>query len=627
MLQLIRNVVTGWVAVIIFVLLIIPFAFWGIDSYFNVSAINAASVNGTDVSLAEYQRTFQNVRQQWQNVSPSMAEQPEFIKQQTLDSLVDRLLLAELKDELGFRVNDTQVRITINEIPSFRTPEGFNSVAYQSFLQTQGYTPGRFEAEVREDMTLQQIQAGLIQTVIIPKAEALKLAALQGQSRDFRYAVISHDNLVQGMEVTDAEIQDYYQKNEQQFMRAEEAKIAYIHLSSADLAQAVAVDEEALKTYFEASRQNYSVAERRKVRQVLVYAEGDNKQRAEELSKAIHTQLTSGTTFDAVKESYANNTEVTVEVSDFGFINKGVLDTAVDEQVFALEKGAISEPLLTEYGYQILTVDEITGGTSAEFEDVRGDVELDYRKEQAQKQFFEMYDELAVLTYEHPDTLDMASETLGLPITESGVITRDSASETLLNDPRVLTAVFSEDVLTTRNNSDLIEIAQDQVVVVRVIDYQAAQKIPLEEVRDEVTTILKAEKASARAQTLGDEVRQKLTQGGAIDALATEYNLLWINQIGIKRDNTGLDRDILQAVFKTGNPSGSPAIDGVAMTSGDYAVLVVDAVQDVASDTLTDAVVEPVTSYLRQTIASRSLALIVEDLRKRADIQIFDTNL
>jgi peptidyl-prolyl cis-trans isomerase D len=627
MLQSIRNVVTGWVAVIIVVLLIIPFAFWGIDSYFNVSSVNAASVNGVDVSLAEYQRTFQNVRQQWQNISPSMAEQPEFIKQQTLDSLVDRLLLAELTTELGLRVNDTQVRLAINDIPAFRTPEGFNSVAYQSYLQSQGYTPVRFENEIRQDMTLQQIQAGLIQTIIVPKAEALKLAALQGQSRDFRYAVISHDNLLQGVEVSDAEIQDYYQKNEQQFMRAEEVKVAYIQLSSADLAQSITVDEESLLAYFDAAKQNYSLAERRKVRQVLVYAEGDNKQQAEAVSKEIHTQLTSGTTFDAVKDSYASNTEVTVEVSDFGFINKGVLDTAVDEQVFALEKGAISEPILTEYGYQILTVDDITGGTSAEFEDVRAEVELDYRKEQAQKRFFEMYDELAVLTFEHPDTLDMASETLGLPIMQSGVITRDNASEPVLNDPRVLTAIFSDEVLTTRINSDLIEIAQDQVVVVRVVDHQVAEKKPLEEVRTEVIDQLKAEKASARAQTQGDEIRQKLSQGGAADALATEYNIQWINQIGIRRDNTNLDRDILQAVFKTGKPAGSPVIDGVALANGDYAVLLVDVVNEVATDSLADTVIEPVKGYLQQAMASRSLTLIVEDLRKRADIQIFDTNL
>ncbi len=627
MLQIIRNVVSGWVAVIIFVLLIIPFAFWGIDSYFGISAINAAKINGVDVSMAEYQRTFQNVREQWQNISAPMAEQPEFIKQQALDSLVNRLLLVELNEDLGFRVNNSQVRSAINEIPAFRNPEGFDTVAYQNYLLTQGYTPARFEAEIREDMSLQQMQAGLSETVVVPKADAVKLAALQLQSRDFRYALISHDVLKQGTDISEDEIQAYYQKNEQEFMSAEEVRLAYIQLSADLIAQGVNVDEASLSTYFDSSVQNYSVAERRKVKQILVYAEQENKERAGEIANEMHALVTSGTSFEDVRNKYSDNTEVTVEVSDFGFINQGVLDTAVDEAVFSLAKGAISEPILTEFGYQIVTVEDITGGSSAAFEDVRAEVERDYRKEQAQKQFFDLYDELAVLTYEHPETLEVASESLDLPIIESGVITRESAMDPLLNDPRALAAAYSDEVLLNGNNSDLIEINPEQIIVIRVIQHNPPQKKALADVRNEIVAKLQSEKGTEKARVMGEEIKQKLVQGTTTEILASEYAMVWNQQFGAKRDNAELDREILQLAFKAGKPAGAPIIDGSALASGDYVVILVDAVNDSAPEALTDEVVQPVMNYLRQSMASRTMSLILEDLRKQADIEIFDTNL
>ena len=627
MLQSIRNVVTGWVAVILFVLLIIPFAFWGIDSYFGVTAVNAAKVNDAEVTLVEYQRAYQTVRQQWQNISPAMAEQAEFIKQQTLDSLVDRLLLLGLKNDLGLKVNDAQVRTAINEIPVFRNPEGFDLVAYQNYLATQGYTPARFEAQIREDISLQQIQAGLMGTLIVPKVDAVRLAVLQGQTRDFRYAVLSHDTLAQGIEVSDSEIDTYYQQHAQEFMLPEQVRLAYIHLSSEEIARGLSVDEEALRAYFEGTKQNYSIAERRKVRQILVYTDQDNSQRAGEIAAEIRALVSSGTTFDDVKDRYTDNTEVTVEVSDFGFINKGVLDTAVDEAVFALDKGAISEPIQTDYGYQIVTVDDITGGTSAAFEDVRAEVELDYRREQAQKRFFELYDELAVLTYEHPDTLEVASETLGLPVNESSLISRDGAGELILNDPRVLSAAFSEEVLTNGNNSDLLEVNEDDVLVIRVMEHNQAQKRPLAEVRDRVVAGLKAEKATEKARTLGEEIRQKLAQDATPEAITTDYNAQWVKQTAIKRDYTGIDREILQLAFKGQASANGPAIDGVSLPSGDYAIVLLDAVHDVNAESIAATEIQATSSYLRQSMASRSLSRIIEDLRKHADIEIYDINL
>lgn len=630
MLQTIRNLFTGWIAVIFIVLLIIPFAFWGVDSYFgSATNIDAAEVNGVEVSLAEYQQSYQNIRQQMQGINPALAEQNEFIRQQTLDKLVDRILLLGVKDELGFRVSNEQVRSAIYSIPAFQNPEGFDSVAYQNFLLSSGYTPAQFEAELREDMSLEQLQAGLIQTTIVTPGEARQIAALQGQTRNIQYATVSFGAFEDQIQVTDSDIQAYYDENSNDFMTPEQVRVAYIQLSIDSIADEVATDEDTLRAYFDNFRDNYSITERRKVRQILVYAEDDaNREQAGEVARQIYDLVTSSDGgFDSVQDQF-DSEEITVEVSDFGFLNQGVLDPEVDEVAFSLEPGVISDPIMTEYGYQLVIVDEITGGDRPDYEQVRGEVETDYRREQAQKVFFEMYDELSVLTYEHPESLEMASESLGLPVQESGTLSRLGAEDPVLNNQKVLTTAFSEDVLTNGNNSEIIELDTDNVLVLRVREHQQEQVQPLDQVQEVIRQRLRFEKGSALTRARGEEIISSLQQGSTPAAVEEQYNIAWTSREAVPRDSSDLDRQILETVFRSGKPSGGgPMVEGVSLTSGDYTVVIVDSINEVDPASLSAEQVELYQRRIMQNRASRAWSNLLQDLRSTADIQVYEDNL
>ena len=629
MLQTIRNLLSGWVAVAFVILLIIPFAFWGIDSYFGSGAnVNAAVVDGEEINLTEYQRTFQNIRQQMQGISPALAEQTEFIKQQALNRLVERILLENVKEDLGLRASDAQVRAAIRGIPAFNNPEGFDTVAYQNFLMSSGYSPQAFEAELREDLALEQLQAGLLQTTFATPAETARMAALENQTRDIDYGRIYFNEIRPDVEVTDEELQAYYDENPGEFMRPERVKVAYLQLSTEAIARNVEVDEEALRAYFENNRASYSVAERRKVRQILVYAEDEaGRQRAGEVAREIHQAVTSGTGFEEAEEQY-DSEDITVEVSNFGFLNRGVLDENVDELVFSLEPGVVSEPIETEYGYQIMVVDEVTGGQIAGFEEARGEVESDYRRQQAERQFFELYDELAVLTYEHPDTLEFAAEALDLPVRESGYITRTGAETAVLDNPRVIDAAFSEDVLGAGNNSEIIELDENTVAVLRVIEHEQEQVMPLDEVRDSVREKLRFQKGSARTRELGEAIVEKLRQGASLESLAEEYPVEWRSAEGVKRDSPEIPRQILTAAFEAGRPGAEGyTVAGTPTMEGDYGIAIVRAVHEVDPATLTEAQLQPVSTRIRQAGAEQMWSELMETLRNQAEIEIFEQNL
>jgi peptidyl-prolyl cis-trans isomerase D len=632
MLQTIRNVVSGWVAVVFVALLIIPFAFWGIDSYFGGGAnVNVASVNGVDISLQEYQRSYQNIRQQWQEISPALAEQTEFLRQQTLDSLIDRVLLLELKESLGFRVSDEQVRAAIFEIPIFRNPEGFDTVRYQSYLRSMGYSPAQFEAQMREDITLQQLQAGLLQTIFVSPSEVTSLAALDNEMRDITYAQIYLSDHESEIEVTEAEIEAFYNEHRQEFMSPEQVRVAYLQLSIDNIASQISVDEQALRSFFENARANYSITERRKVRQILVYADNEDeesKQRAEAVARELYTQVASGLTFDQAREQYAEDEQITVEISDFGYLNPGVLDPEINDVAFNSEIGVISEPILSAYGYQLVIVDDITGGTVAEFEDVQAEIARDYRLEQAERRFFDLYDELAVLTYEHPDTLDIAAESLGIAVRESLSINRLGANEALLNDQKVIAAAFSDEVLINRNNSQLIELAPNQIVVLRVIEHTPQQQTPLADVRDQVIAEVRLDKGSAITRNRGEQIIARINQGDQIEVLAEEFGIDWREEMHLKRDSYYVTGEILETAFKAGRPEpGEPLLAGVAVAEGDYAVIIVNNVHDLEPDSLTSEQTTPISDYIKQATASKSWSLMMADLRAKADIQIFEVNM
>ena len=630
MLQTIRNVFTGWVAVIFIVLLIIPFAFWGIDSYFGSTAnIDAANVNGVEVSMMEYQRSYQNIRQQMQEISPALAEQTEFIKQQTLDRLVERILLLDIKNEMGFMVSNNQVRNAIFEIPAFQNPEGFNSVAYQNFLLSQGYTPALFEAEIKEDLSLEQLQAGIIQTTLVPPDEARYIASLERQTRDIQYGNVRFNSFEEVILVSDDEIQEYYEQNSTSFMSPEQVGASYIYLSLEDIASEVTADEEQLQAYFENNRQNYSITERRKVRQVLVYSDSDeDAESVSGVADQIYDVLsTTETGFDEVRDQF-DSEQVTIEVSDFGYLNQGVLDPEVDEVVFGLESGVISQPIETEYGYQIVVVDDITGGDRPEFEQVRGEVETDFRREQAEISFFELYDELAVLTYENPDTLEIASESLGLPVVQGGTITRLNADDALLNNQRVIAAAFSDDVLIEGNNSELIEIENDQILVLRVTDHQPEQVRPFEDVQEVIRQRLRFQKGTEMTLDRGQEIISRLESGADPAEIAEEYSITWATRNALDRNDTNLDRQIVETAFTSGTPGeGQAVFSGVSLLTGDYTVVMVEAVHEVDPASIPDEEVTQIQVRMMQNQASRTWSSIIGDLRSNADIEIYEENL
>lgn len=635
MLQTIRDWVSGWLAVVFFILLIIPFAFWGINYYFGQGGeVVAAEVNGSTITLRDYQRGLQNLRQRLRELTRAApaAEQETYLRRQTIDNIIVRELLRQADAELGLRISDAQVRAAIEQVEYFQGEGGFDQKAYESNIAIMGLSPGGFENQVREDMMAEQLQNALVESAFVTDSEVRRVSRIREQTRDIRYALISADAIKESIEVSDGDVRKYYDGEDREYMEPEGVRLSYIELSLDKLADEVPLNEDDTRRYFEDNRPNYSVAEQRNVRQLLVplteNATEEQVKQAQSRAGELWQQLNGGATMEEIADRQKEQSGMPVEFSEFGLLTRGVLEPEVEEAAFSMNEGERSQPVKSKSGVHIVEVSAIKGGETAPFEGVREDVERDYRRSRAEERFFELADQLATLAFEHPDTLEIAAEELGLTIRNSELISRDYKGTDILGDAKVLAAAFGAEVLQNRNNSELIELDNNRAVVLRVSDHLAARKKPLDEVRDSVVTRIKYERAREQTQNRGQEIVEKLRSGIAAADVAVEYGLEWREAPSVKQDDPNLNRAILRAAFSTGHPQAGATIhDGVSLGTGDYAVVSVMGVRDPAPDALKDEDLKAVRAELLRNYLVGIWTGFLSQLRREAEVIVYEDRI
>ncbi|MFT7459939.1 MAG: peptidyl-prolyl cis-trans isomerase D [Planctomycetota bacterium] len=634
MLQIIRDKTSGAIAIGIVALLIVTFAFWGVSYYFDQGgSVVAVSVNDAQIDLQEYQRVSQNVRRKWQELVNNGGGNvdDELVKQQTLDSLIERELVIQVNDSLNMRVSAQQVREVINGVQTFHGLNGFDNSIYERSVGQLGFTTVMFERQIQEDMKAEQLQSAIVESVFVTDDEVRLLASLNNQSRDISYSIISSNQIKEAISLSEEEISDFYDKNSRDYLEPEQVKIAYLELSLQKMASEIEVDENELLNYYEANKANYEVEDQRKIRHITISI--DEKATQEEISKTaakadeLIAQLKEGKSFEELSVKYSDDLEYKIEISELGFLTKGIMDAEIDEVMFSLSEGELSAPIITKKSIDVIKLEQIKGGEKNTFENVREAVKQAYSLSISENQFFEANDLLANLSYEHPDTLEIAAEELGLEIKESEYFNRTSQSDPILSDSKIISASFSEDVLNG-NNSEVIEVGNNRVFVIRMIDHKSEHKQPLDAVRERVITRMKYEQASAQVKGKGEAVLEKLKSGADPEQLAAEFGIEWKQSDEVKRDNSGINRSVLRTAFKLGRPSeGQTIFGGTSLGSGDYALVIVNSVNDPEPSSFTTEELTAIRTQLQQLEAANNWRQLVKDLRTQAKVEIFSDRL
>ena len=641
MLQSIRDRSQGWLAWTIIGLIVIPFALWGIQSYIgNASDVEVAHIGdgffgGTDITQHEFQQAYEQHRQRVRSMlgdSSDLLDDAK-IKQNVIDGLVANEVIGQSIDDLGLRIGNSQLAERIQSMPEFQDNGQFSKENFLDQLRRLGLTPEKAEASVRDGLLREQLNASITSFALVTQSELDEAIRLKNQQRDIGYLILPWKNFQKAVTVDEASIKKYYDEHRNNLVNPEQVSIEYIELSANDLAKNIKPDELEMHKIYDEQRGNFSVDEQRRASQILIASEkpADAAALAAASAKAddLLKRLRVGEDFTKLAKEYSQDTATAKAGGDMGLVAKGALDPAVEQVLYALKSGELSQLIKSPAGFHILKLTDIKPAYTKSFEEVRADLEKDYRQRKAQEQFFEKSEPLTNFVYENPDTLAVAAKELGLQVKTTDFFSRKGGTDNVSSQAKIIKAAFSDEVLSQGYNSEPVEIGENHLLVLRVKEHKETSARTFEQERQAITETLRILAAQKMAHSAGEVIKKRLTQGEDPQAIAKEYQVEWLKSGLVGREGTSVKTPaIVNAAFSLPKPSESAsaktlsAVGAESLDSGDYAVIVVYMVKEGSPAAMDASARLALRRELQRTKADSEYQSFVNELKVETKIVI-----
>lgn len=596
MLQAIREKVVGWVIWVVLVLVGVPFAFWGVDSFFMGGGDPVvAKVGGQKIYQSQFRNAYENRYQQFQqmmgeNFRADMFDKARFEKA-VLDDLVQEATMRRYTEDAGYRASDAALFEYLSTIPSFQKDGKFDSVTYQETLSRMGRSPQKFEGDLRSAMESDQLRSAVVDTTFVTEHEARAAERLQNQERELSYVSLDPAQYRAQIALTPEQITQKYEAAKASYMAPERVKLAYVELSLEALPKANPPADDVLKVMYEAEKAGrFTTAEQRKARHILINF-GADKAAAKTRIEGLAAQLKSGQDFATLATANSDDPGSKPTGGDLGWVKRGQMVGEFEEVLFKLETGKTSEPVETQFGWHLIRLDELKAQQVRAFEEPTVKQELIdlFQSREQQKHYQEKQEKLEQLAFEKSGSLDEVAKELGLSVQVTEWITRAGGSGIAANET-VKQAAFSDVLLKDNENSKPLSLGEGRVAVVRKAEYEAPRQRTLDEVKSEIETALLDELARNRAGEEAEQILQAAKAGKPLVDAAKDKNLQAQTPGLVKRDNAGMDRMILDALFKLPRPAeGTVSYGKTTLANGGLAVLALSKVQDSAAADLAPA--------------------------------------
>lgn len=604
---------------ILLVLIMLTFLLAGISGYITGAAdTSIAEVNGEPISKLSYQQAYRAQRnqmeQQYGDMFQQLANNPAYMKtfrEGVLENLVNEELLKQLSADLGMAISDDEVRKAIRQQPEFQIDGVFNQERFDDLLSRQGFTQSAYVDYVREQMSRNQLVIALRNSEFALRQEAEDFYAIDRQTRDVNFVRVKQADFQDGIEVTDEELEQHYQANLQNYQQAEQARVDYIELSSTDLMSQVTVTEEAIELYYQENQHKYSEEEQRRVSHILIEA-AEDKVAAKATIEAIKARLDAGEDFAEVAKTDSQDTFSGENGGDLEWIKQdGAMAKEFEAAAFALANiGDVSSIVETEFGFHIIKLTELKAEQVTALNEVKPEIEDAIRRDEAAVLFAEKQAILEDRAFEIEDSLAEVAEEAGVELKTSPLFDRNAAPAPF-SEPNVSEAIFSDIVLEERRNSELLPISGDRVLVLRINEYKPSRTKTLDEVREQVTAVVKRDKASDKASSVADALLASAQTAGLLNAeLAGEQEFKAMT--GLLRSGRDIDTQLSNYIFALAKPLEEKSSFGrVKLNNGDYVVVQLTKVDDGkidAADTVTAQRIESRLSAEQYQLFLKALA-------------------
>ncbi len=612
MLETIRNHAQGWIAKIILLFIALTFAVWGVNWYFEGGGRTqpAVSIDGEAVS----QQEFLDALRQQRDAMGRGADEGQ-LRQRVLEQLINTRLLTSAGLRAGMQVTDAQVSAFLASLEPFQEDGRFSQQRLDAWLRSRGITQAYFNQMLRQDLMLQKVQTAYGEGAVVPHGSAAHLGRLLAQRREVQERVFDMNQYLAGIRIEEAAVKAEYDANRQDYSTPAMVRVQYLLLSPETLASRVEVNDAALRQYYEANQARFQEPEQRRAHHILIRtgpgmdlkAKQAARERAEKLLQELRLNPAR---FEALAREHSQDPGSAERGGDLGAFTREMMVKPFADTVFGMQPGEIRGPVETEFGYHIIRLDGIVPGSKLGFEVVKEEIAAELRQQEAQRHFAEVADRFGNLVYEQPDSLEPAAKELGLTLQESGWISKSGAEPKLLGHPRLVEALFSDEVLKKRHNTEAIEVAPNVLVAARVLEHRPEGVRPLEEVAAEIRLKLTGRAAREQAVRAGQAALSAAQAGEAPSGMSAPMTVSRMQPLN-------LPPEAVKAVFKA-RAEKLPAYVGVETREG-YRLYRINSVSGGEMD---KEQVRMLQHDLQRLLAQEELRALLESLRGRAKIDI-----
>jgi peptidyl-prolyl cis-trans isomerase D len=623
MLERIREGSQGIVAKSILGLVILTFAVSGIGSYINSQAdTTLAVVNDVEIGQAAFEQSYQNERARMKSQFGDMVEQLMLDDNYVANfrrSILDRLVVEELQrqeaDNLGVRVGDDQIRNAIREMPECQQAGQFNNDRYIALLRQAGFQPNEFREYIREQMSRTQYVGAVSGSEFILPSEEKAYQTLADQIRSFDMVTISAAGLRPSIKPEQAELDSFYNANKYRFQTQPKVAVEYLVIDVAELTADIDVSDQEIETYYNESIAMYTQEEQRRLSHILIET-GDDATAAKAKLVEVQTELNAGKDFAELAKQYSADTFSAENGGDLEWVGTGVMDAAFDEAVLTLNKvGDVTDIVETDFGFHLIKLTDFKAAIVQPLAEVKADILASLKQNKITEIYLDVQTKAVETSFEIADSLVDAAEVSGVKLQTTGLLPRGQLPA-VLNDQKVTSKLFDEDFINEGLNSELIELSDEKSVIVRVNEYEAAKQQSLDDVINEVTAAVVAQKAKDLADTKAQDILTKLNAGEALSSLGLNVE----RQDNIGRYETSVDVTVRDAVFALAKPSeGTKELTSVTLNNGDAVVISLDSVALKSTD---DAVENTTKQQVESLVSRITSKAYIDALKANADIQI-----
>jgi len=615
MMERLREGVNSVAVKIILGLIILSFVFAGVGSYIVGGSNNAAAkVNNAEIGRNAFEQAYTTERNRMQSQMGdyfnSLLADPAYVqsfRKSVLDRMVNELLLEQYAESLGLRVSDKTIRQKILGMTEFQNDGKFDKEVYTATLRRAGYDADSFAEYLRRDMTRQQILTALQGSEFTLKSEIATQSQLLTQTRDIRSIVLDINKFADDVELSEEELKAYYNSNSTHYTRPEQMKVAYIELSAKDLESQMVVTEKKAHAYYQENLDKYTTGSQRKLSHILV--QGDDKVRAQE----ILDELNAGADFAELAKAKSDDVGSSEDGGSLGWVEKNVMDPDFEAAAFALKNvGDVTGLVKSAFGFHIIKLDALKEAKAIPFADVVADIKVDIAEQEAVEKYYELLTQLEKVAFEFPNSLDDSAEAIGQSIKTTDFISRRDAPE-LLRTPAVMKALLSEEVKDDGLNSEVIEIAPEHVIVVRVEDARNEMVLPYDKVSDQVKLELARVTGEQKAHELADTILKALKAGD--ETVLGKNNLAFGDIETIDRRS-----QLAKTVFALPKPEeGTKTYAQTTDLEKNIEIIELNKV----SVTVDDGLDTQIAAQLTRVGTQQDISAVVSTLRQEADIKYY----